>query len=96
MFYSLDLATKQMYAVWLKPGRLNSVQHWTFLFTPVTLSVDLLSSVDPSGEVFVCMLLHTCHSMSKFGKLQQIAAMYGYAYHMCKSADLKCICVFAI
>ena len=39
------------------------------------------------------MLMHTCYSLSKFGKLQQIAAMYGYAYHMCKSADLKCICV---
>ena len=33
---------------------------------------------------------------SKFGELQQIAAMYGYACHMCKSADPKCICVFVI
>ena len=96
MFYSRCSAAKQIYVVWLKPGRVNTVQLWTFLDTFVTLSVGLLSSVDPSGVVFVCMLLHTCHSMSKFGELQQIAAIYGYAYHMLKSADLKCTCVFVI
>ena len=94
MFYSLYLAAKQIYVVWLKPDRPDTAQQWTFLVTPSTLSVGLLSNVNPSGAVLVCMLLHICHSMSKFGELQQIAAMYGYACHM--SADLKCICVFVI
>ena len=82
MFYSLCLVAKQMYVVWLKPGRLNIVQQWKFLVTPVTLSAGLLRNADPSGVVFVCMLLHTYHSMSKFGELQQIAAIYGYACRM--------------
>ena len=82
MSYSLCSAAKQIYVVWLKPGRLKIVRRWRVLVTPVTLSVDLLSSVDPSEVVSVCMLPHTCHCMSKFGELQQIAAMCGYACRM--------------
>ena len=99
MIYSLWSAAEQIYTAYLKPGRLSTVQHWRFLVAPVILPVDLFSSVDPSGVVFVCMLLQTRHSMLKFGELQQIADIYGFVYCIaqCKSQRiLKSIFVFLI
>ena len=98
--YSLYSAAKQMYVVWLKPGRLNIVQHWRFLVTRVTLSVGLSSSCGPiRGGICVYVAAH----LSQHVKLEvwRDAADSSYVWlrlshvQVSRSQVYLCVCYIA-